>query len=190
MHRRVLLSNGWSTKALLQTMLSLTISLFYTAHHIHAAPLPLTKANQPSSGAPKSIGGYANGCLQGAAKLPERGVGYRSIRRHRNRYYAHPVTIRVLEEIARELKAKASKLLRSVTSQPRGGRMKYGHRSHQSGLDIDVWFGGSKSYLSKEHKRRARRVKAKAKKKKWSKRSSRALCSMLITQAQSKGGVR
>ena len=159
-----------STVIRVQVLILCTLSLFVD-HKTAAAPLPWTKAKSPSAGESQSIGGYAYGCLQGAAALAERGLGYRSIRRYRNRYYAHPQTIKVVESIGREVKARGlDEIEVGDLSQPRGGRMKYGHRSHQSGLDIDLWFGGSKEYLKGERKRRLKRIKRKAKKKKWSKK--------------------
>lgn len=140
-----------------------------SAQTTHATPFSWTKAKHPSHGEAQSIGAYASGCLQGAATLAAKGEGFKSIRRYRNRYYAHPQTIEVVKKIGREVKDRGLKDIEiGDLSQARGGRMKYGHRSHQSGLDIDIWFGASKNYLETEHKRRSKRIKDNAKERKWS----------------------
>lgn len=96
---------------------------------------------RPTVGAPAAVGGYAGGCLSGAVALPEKGVGYETIRRWRNRYYGHPTTATFIEQYAASVKAAGLPgLLIGDLSQPRGGRMKSGHRSHQIGLDADIWF--------------------------------------------------
>ena len=94
----------------------------------------------PKKGAPQSIGGYSNGCIVGAETLAEKGDGFESIRRFRNRYYGHPELIKVIHWLGKknqELDRPA--LLVGDLSQPNGGPMPYGHRSHQLGLDADIW---------------------------------------------------
>ena len=140
----------------------------------HAAPLPWTRAKDPSVSAPKSIGSYASGCLQGAQALPAQGTGFKSIRRHRRRYFAHPSTLALVKNLGSVVHKKKLKPLEiGDLSQPRGGRMSYGHASHQSGLDIDVWFGVDQRYQKRHVNKRVRRIKADAKKQKWSKKKRR-----------------
>ena len=101
-----------------------------------------SKAKKPSKHTAQSIGSYAGGCLQGGQLLSETGKGYTSIRRFRNRFYAHPHTLEVVQSLGRwvaDLKMRTLEI--GDLSQPRGGLMTYGHRSHQSGLDVDLWFG-------------------------------------------------
>ncbi len=94
-----------------------------------------------SPGPAKVIGAVSNGCLGGAEVLPETGTGYVSIRRHRNRYYGHPETLKLVEHVGQVLAKQTDKLMMvGDLSQPRGGRMSSMHRSHQNGLDVDVWF--------------------------------------------------
>lgn len=96
---------------------------------------------RPTADAPAAIGGYAGGCVTGAVAMPKAGVGYETIRRWRNRYYGHPALAMFLEQYAASVKAAGLPgLLIGDLSQPRGGRMKSGHRSHQIGLDADIWF--------------------------------------------------
>mgnify|MGYP000403900208 CR=1 FL=1 len=131
--------------------------------------LPWTKAKTPSKGQAQSIGSYANGCLQGAASLPAQGPGFKSIRRFRHRYFAHPESINLVRKLGKAVQEKQLTPIEvGDLSQVRGGLMAYGHRSHQSGLDVDVWFGGDATYLQTEAKRRLQKLKRKAKKKKWS----------------------
>lgn len=88
-----------------------------------------------------AIGGPANGCLAGAQTLPPTGVGFVSIRRHRNRYYGHPDTIDLVRHLGRVLSRHTSGLVMvGDLSQPRGGLMSSQHRSHQNGMDVDIWF--------------------------------------------------
>lgn len=94
----------------------------------------------PAIGAPQAIGGYANGCQIGAQTLAETGDGYVSIRRFRNRYYAQPVTIRLIHHVGARVAQHGKRILVGDLSQPIGGEMPYGHASHQSGLDVDFWF--------------------------------------------------
>jgi penicillin-insensitive murein endopeptidase len=96
---------------------------------------------RPTVAEPAAIGGYAGGCLTGAVALPKAGVGYETIRRWRNRFYGHPALTTFIAQYAASVKAAdLPALLIGDLSQPRGGRMKSGHRSHQIGLDADIWF--------------------------------------------------
>ena len=87
------------------------------------------------------IGSYANGCAAGSVQLPETGPTWQAMRLSRNRNWGHPETIDFIETLS----AKAARLpgwnglYIGDISQPRGGPMLSGHRSHQIGLDIDVW---------------------------------------------------
>lgn len=87
------------------------------------------------------FGSYAKGCVAGAAELPETGPTWQAMRLSRNRNWGYPETIGLI----RDLSAKAAQqpgwkgLYIGDISQPRGGPMLSGHRSHQLGLDIDVW---------------------------------------------------
>lgn len=97
------------------------------------------KATAPGPAA--AIGGTSNGCIAGADSLPVKGPGFVSIRRHRNRYYGHPDTIRLIQDLGRALSERTDKLMMvGDLSQPRGGLMSSKHRSHQNGMDVDIWF--------------------------------------------------
>jgi penicillin-insensitive murein DD-endopeptidase len=96
---------------------------------------------RPSSQASQPIGGYSQGCQAGAAQLPETGPTWQAMRLSRNRNWAQPATL----DFVADLSAYAATLpgWRGLyvgdMSQPRGGPMTSGHRSHQTGLDVDVW---------------------------------------------------
>ncbi|WP_394201473.1 penicillin-insensitive murein endopeptidase [Shewanella waksmanii] len=96
---------------------------------------------QPLAGKPAAIGSYANGCIIGAQPLALAGEGYQVIRSQRQRYYGHPNLVNFIEQLAKAFKQQnGNDLLIADMSMPRGGRFQSGHRSHQSGLDVDIWF--------------------------------------------------
>ncbi|VAV96063.1 Penicillin-insensitive murein endopeptidase [hydrothermal vent metagenome] len=86
-------------------------------------------------------GSYAKGCVAGAQQLPETGPTWQAVRLSRNRNWGHPALI----DFIRKLSAKVARmpgwngLYIGDMSQPRGGPMLTGHRSHQIGLDADIW---------------------------------------------------
>lgn len=95
---------------------------------------------QPTLSNPEAIGSYANGCMQGAQSLPASGSGFVDMRRNRERYYGQPTLIRFIEQLGQYTASKhGHKHLIGDLSQPRGGRMNFGHSSHQVGLDVDIW---------------------------------------------------
>src|ERR1700719_2428197 len=116
---------------------------------------PLANPNDPKLGAKELfgrkvrpaamptqvVGFYAKGCIAGARPLPINGETWQVMRLSRNRNWAHPEMIALLERLS----AKAHKdagwpgILVGDMSQPRGGPMFTGHASHQIGLDVDVW---------------------------------------------------
>ena len=64
------------------------------------------------------------------------------MRLSRNRNWGHPSLIRYVERFAMDAKEKDGwpGLLVGDLSMPRGGPMPFGHRSHQVGLDVDIWY--------------------------------------------------
>ncbi|MGB0127943.1 MAG: penicillin-insensitive murein endopeptidase [Rhodocyclaceae bacterium] len=99
-----------------------------------------SSTDQPTLGPARVIGSYGAGCIAGAVALPLTGEGYRVMRPSRNRYYGHPDLIAFVHNLARHTALRGRNLLIGDLGQPRGGPMPSGHRSHQSGLDVDVWF--------------------------------------------------
>ena len=90
---------------------------------------------------PQAIGSYAKGCGAGFVELLETGPTWQAMRLSRNRNWGHPETISYIKRLS----AKAAKLpgwkgiYVGDIGQPRGGPMFSGHRSHQIGLDVDIW---------------------------------------------------
>jgi penicillin-insensitive murein DD-endopeptidase len=95
----------------------------------------------PSAAPPRSIGGYAKGCIAGAVPLPADGPAWQVMRPARNRAWGHPVLIAAIERFAQSLSGINGwpGLLIGDLGQPRGGPMVTGHASHQIGLDADIW---------------------------------------------------
>jgi penicillin-insensitive murein endopeptidase len=94
----------------------------------------------PSSGAPAPVGSYARGCLAGGVQLADDGPGWQSMRLSRNRHWGHPSLIAYIQWLAEAVRQDGwNGLLVGDLSQPRGGPMKGGHASHQTGLDVDLW---------------------------------------------------
>jgi len=87
------------------------------------------------------VGSYAKGCLAGGWWLDDVGYGYQTMRPSRNRAWGHPDLIAFLGDLAFNLKNHGfAPMLIGDMAQPRGGPMLTGHRSHQTGLDADIWF--------------------------------------------------
>ncbi len=96
----------------------------------------------PSLGKAMAIGYYPRGCLAGGVALPVTGPTWQVMRLSRNRNWGHPSLVRFLERFA-PAAAKATGwhgILVGDMSQPRGGPTPFGHMSHQTGLDVDIWF--------------------------------------------------
>ncbi len=99
-----------------------------------------SRVGGPSSGPAQAIGGYAAGCIAGAQPLPGEGTGFQVIRMSRQRYYGHPELVGYLRDFGRKVAAAGlGTALIGDMGQARGGPMSFGHASHQSGLDADVW---------------------------------------------------
>ncbi len=90
---------------------------------------------------PAAFGSYAKGCIAGAQELAETGPTWQAMRLSRNRNWGHPETIRFIERLSSFASTQPGwrGLYIGDISQPRGGPMLSGHRSHQMGLDIDIW---------------------------------------------------
>jgi penicillin-insensitive murein DD-endopeptidase len=95
----------------------------------------------PSAGPPRIIGGPANGCIAGAARLPPDGIGYQAIRLSRHRNYGHPETVAFVERLGKSgAAAGLAPFYVGDMAQPRGGPMTSGHAAHENGVDVDIWF--------------------------------------------------
>jgi penicillin-insensitive murein DD-endopeptidase len=94
-------------------------------------------ADMPS----RPIGFYAKGCMAGAESLPINGATWQVMRLSRNRNWALPSTVSLIERLSKKAHDRAGwpGILVGDMSQPRGGPMMTGHASHQVGLDADIW---------------------------------------------------
>jgi penicillin-insensitive murein endopeptidase len=103
----------------------------------------------PISMQARAIGTYNRGCLAGAEALPVDGAAWQVMRMSRNRNWAHPAMISLIEKLAADAKQYDgwNGLLIGDIAQPRGGPMRDGHASHQLGLDADIWFTPMPSYM-------------------------------------------
>ena len=88
-----------------------------------------------------AIGGYSRGCLAGAQRLATDGPNWQAMRPSRNRHWGHPALLEYLQRLAKDVREQDGwqGLLIGDMSQPRGGPMAGGHKSHQIGLDADIW---------------------------------------------------
>jgi penicillin-insensitive murein endopeptidase len=133
-----------------------TIAVAQDKGSVDPQPLPpLAHPNDPKLGAKelfgrkilsaamptRVVGFYAHGCIAGAQALPINGDTWQVMRLSRNRNWAHPDMVALLERLSVKAHREAGwpGLLVGDMSQPRGGPMFTGHASHQVGLDADVW---------------------------------------------------
>ena len=111
-----------------------------------AAAEPLAKQlfsakTTPSHQRSAPWGGYSKGCQAGAVELPETGPTWQAMRLSRNRNWGQPDLIDFLQDLSRVAAQQPgwAGLYIGDIAQPRGGPMFSGHRSHQIGLDADIW---------------------------------------------------
>ncbi len=133
-----------------------TAALAQDKGSVDLKPLPpLAHPNDPKLGAKelfgrkilpaamptRVVGFYAKGCIAGAQALPINGETWQVMRLSRNRNWAHPDMVALLERLSTKVHKDAGwpGILVGDMSQPRGGPMFTGHASHQVGLDADIW---------------------------------------------------
>ena len=89
----------------------------------------------------QSIGTYSSGCISGAVSVPANGIGYQIMRPSRKRAYGHPALRDFILNLGQTAQNQhLGTLLIGDLGQPRGGPTISGHKSHQTGLDVDIWF--------------------------------------------------
>jgi murein endopeptidase len=100
-----------------------------------------SRFRDPLPGRAGVFGGYSNGCLLGGVALPRSGTGFELMRLGRNRRYGHPALVAFIQRLGASARMKkVGTLLVGDLAQPRGGPTPTGHRSHQTGLDVDIGF--------------------------------------------------
>ncbi len=111
-----------------------------------ASTAPLAKElfgaeRTPSRQSAAPIGSYAKGCLAGAEQLPETGPTWQAMRLSRNRNWGDPTLIDFIADLGAFAATQPGwrGIYVGDMSQPRGGPMLSAHRSHQIGLDVDIW---------------------------------------------------
>ena len=98
-----------------------------------ARPAPTAERAAP-------LGSYSRGCAAGNVALPETGPTWQAMRLSRNRNWGQPVLVDMVQDLSRAARRNGwAGIYVGDLSQPRGGPMLTGHRSHQVGLDADVW---------------------------------------------------
>lgn len=122
-------------------MLALALPCANAQPQTSTPALAWSSVSIPSPGLGQSIGTYTSGCVSGAQALPLNGTGYQVMRVSRQRYFGHPNLVAFIEHLGQQTaSAKLGALLIGDLGQARGGPMVSGHRSHQTGLDVDIWF--------------------------------------------------
>lgn len=116
--------------------------LLYSPLALAAKPAnPWSKFRRPAPGTALSIGTPSAGCLRGGEPLKSDGPGYVLARPERRRNYGHPRLVDLLKSLGTGLAAEGKpKILIGDLSQPRGGPTMSAHASHQSGIDVDIWY--------------------------------------------------
>ncbi len=94
----------------------------------------------PSGGPPAIWGRYDQGCIGGAVALDLDGPGFQVIYPQRRRNYGHPETLDFVRDLGAAMQALGHGPINVADiGQVRGGPIT-GHASHESGLDVDVWY--------------------------------------------------
>lgn len=109
---------------------------------------PWSAQTTPKAGAPRAIGAYDGGCLQGGEALPPEGPGYEVLHLRRHRFFGHPSLLRFVRGLAERARRRGlPPILIGDLAQPRGGPTPSDHGSHQSGLDVDIAYTRPRSAL-------------------------------------------
>jgi len=120
----------------------LIIALAFAAPSLADTPAKVlfSAVNSPSDQRSAPFGSYARGCIAGAVQLPETGPTWQAMRLSRNRHYGDPSLVSFIERLGQSASEIGwNGIYVGDMSQPRGGPMNGGHKSHQIGLDVDVW---------------------------------------------------
>lgn len=128
-------------RAALAVLLLITLALLFVWSGRASADQDWATVSGPLEGRAQIIGHHGGACLIGAMQLAPEGVGYQTVDMRRNRHFGHPELIDYVQRLGQRVAdAGFGPILVGDMAQPRGGPMSYGHVSHQSGLDVDIWF--------------------------------------------------
>lgn len=121
--------------ALLMALAALPVAAETTAAKRFAA------VSEPTAGPAMPIGSTSRGCAQGNVALPESGPTWQAMRLSRNRVWGNPELVDYIMDLSQQVTTVGWKgLYVGDLGQPRGGPSSSSHASHQTGLDVDVWF--------------------------------------------------
>ncbi len=102
----------------------------------------------PTGNKPQVYGSHVAGCMDGGIKLPEYGTGYVLGDVHDNREFGQPELIDYITKLGAAVYADTSRtLIIGDLATARGGPAPITsslHQSHQTGLDVDIWFRSAK----------------------------------------------
>ena len=133
-------AHGCGVRRALIFAFSLAVAFGTGAQDEQPAKFAFSAIDAPTQAAPAPLGGYAAGCLAGAAQLPETGARWQAMRLSRNRNWGHPEMIAFIGRLSDAAQVAGwPGLYVGDISHPRGGPMVSSHRSHQIGLDADIW---------------------------------------------------
>jgi penicillin-insensitive murein endopeptidase len=99
-----------------------------------------SETSGPTRGPARAIGDTSAGCISGARTLATEGEGYVVMHLERDRYHGHPALLGVIRTLGNRVAQGLGMMHIGDLGMARGGPMPFGHRSHQTGLDADVWF--------------------------------------------------
>lgn len=120
------------------------------AEALRLRALAFSRFRKPLRASAQAVGAYANGCVLGAAALPASGTNFEVLHLQRSRNFGHPALLAYIRRLATAAKKQGvGPLLIGDLSQPRGGPTPSGHRSHQSGLDVDIGFTRQPFFLKR-----------------------------------------
>jgi penicillin-insensitive murein endopeptidase len=134
--------------ALAALMLATPVSAQQAARDLFGA------VDHPTAGPSVPVGGYSKGCIAGAVQLATDGPGWQAMRLSRDRRWGAPELVKYIGALAQSAAQDGwPGLLVGDMGQARGGPMKGGHASHQSGLDVDLWLQPMPAYTLSEKER-------------------------------------
>lgn len=121
---------------------ALYVFLFFVVSCSHNLPDFTSRLSSrlPTESKSEAIGEYSLGCLQGAQTFTGQEKGLILSQTKRGRYWGHPDLINLLTRAGEEFHKHNRKMIVGDLSQSRGGPTITGHNSHQTGLDVDIWF--------------------------------------------------
>lgn len=128
-----------------QNIVNLLLSLLFFCVLTNGVHAGLLKSFSKST---QSVGHYWNGSLKNGKALKDKGTGYQVVRVSRDRYYGNEELVDFIERLGKKTaKNDFGILLIGDMAKKTGGRIPGTHRSHQTGLDADIFFNLEPDYL-------------------------------------------